>query len=111
MAEGVKSGIESAGGSARIFQYAHMLSSSLWPAPNPYFRIAETLSDEILAKMHAPPKPNYPIIAPKDLPEYDAYVFGVPTRYGNFPAQWKVGIRFPPAFVLSFFHVLIVLLF
>ncbi|KIM64871.1 benzoquinone reductase [Scleroderma citrinum Foug A] len=71
MAEGVKSGIESAGGSARIFQ------------------IAETLSDEILAKMHAPPKPNYPIIAPKDLPEYDAYVFGVPTRYGNFPAQWK----------------------
>lgn len=39
--------------------------------------------------MHAPAKPNYPVIAPHDLPNYDAFIFGVPTRYGNFPAQWK----------------------
>ncbi|KAG6331649.1 hypothetical protein ID866_7440 [Astraeus odoratus] len=71
MAEAVKGGIEGAGGSATIYQ------------------IAETLSDEVLAKMHAPPKPNYPIITPKELPEFDAFVFGIPTRYGNFPAQWK----------------------
>lgn len=53
------------------------------------YRIPETLSQEILAKMHAPPKPDYPIIAPNDLTNYDAFIFGIPTRYGNFPAQWK----------------------
>lgn len=54
------------------------------------FRIAETLPDEVLAKMHAPPKPNYPILPAADLPSFDAFIFGVPTRYGNFPGQWKV---------------------
>ncbi|KAL0949700.1 hypothetical protein HGRIS_009737 [Hohenbuehelia grisea] len=39
--------------------------------------------------MHAPPKPAYPVIAPADLTNYDAFLFGVPTRYGNFPGQWK----------------------
>ncbi|KAI6042000.1 flavoprotein-like protein [Pisolithus marmoratus] len=71
LAEAVKSGVQSAGGQAQIFQ------------------IQETLSKEILTKMHAPPKPDYPIIAPADLPNYDAFLFGIPTRYGNFPAQWK----------------------
>ena len=52
-------------------------------------RIPETLSEEVLAKMHAPPKPNYPVIEPADLPKFDAFLFGIPTRYGNFPAQWK----------------------
>ncbi|KAI9931534.1 Minor allergen Alt a 7 [Aspergillus wentii] len=71
LAEAEKKGIESAGGKADIFQ------------------IAETLSDEVLAKMHAPPKSSYPIIEPAQLTEYDAVLFGIPTRYGNFPAQWK----------------------
>lgn len=53
-------------------------------------RIPETLSTEILTKMHAPPKPDYPVFMPADLTKYDAYLFGIPTRYGNFPAQWKV---------------------
>jgi NAD(P)H dehydrogenase (quinone) len=53
-------------------------------------RIAETLPDEVLAKMHAPSKPGYPVITPSELPEFDAFIFGIPTRYGNFPAQWKV---------------------
>ncbi|THH16928.1 hypothetical protein EW146_g3802 [Bondarzewia mesenterica] len=52
-------------------------------------RIAETLPQEVLTKMHAPAKPDYPIFAPADLPKFDAFIFGVPTRYGNFPAQWK----------------------
>ncbi|KAG2049378.1 flavoprotein WrbA [Suillus hirtellus] len=72
MAESVKGGIESAGGSAVIYQ------------------IAETLPAEVLTKMYAPAKPSYPIITPAELPNFDAFVFGVPTRYGNFPAQWKV---------------------
>ncbi|KAG1856069.1 flavoprotein-like protein [Suillus subalutaceus] len=71
MAESVKSGIESAGGGATIYQ------------------IAETLPAEVLAKMYAPAKPSYPIITPSELADFDAFIFGIPTRYGNFPAQWK----------------------
>ncbi|KAF7714638.1 NAD(P)H dehydrogenase (quinone) [Penicillium ucsense] len=71
MAEAEKKGIEAAGGQADIFQ------------------IAETLSEDVLAKMHAPPKTSYPVVEPTDLLEYDAILFGIPTRYGNFPAQWK----------------------
>jgi NAD(P)H:quinone oxidoreductase type IV len=51
--------------------------------------VAETLPDEVLQKMHAPPKSNYPVATPEDLLKYDAFLFGIPTRYGNFPAQWK----------------------
>ena len=48
-----------------------------------------TLSDEVLGKMRAPAKANYPVADQKKLLEYDAVLFGIPTRYGNFPAQWK----------------------
>ncbi|EEQ32795.1 Y20 protein [Microsporum canis CBS 113480] len=71
LAEAEKKGIEAAGGTADIFQ------------------IAETLPEEVLAKMHAPAKSAYPVIEPQELTSYDAILFGVPTRYGNFPAQWK----------------------
>lgn len=52
-------------------------------------RVAETLPSEILGKMHAPPKSDYPVAEPDKLLGYDAVLFGIPTRYGNFPAQWK----------------------
>ena len=55
-------------------------------------RIAETLPEEVLAKMHAPAKPDYPIITPDQHPNFDAFIFGIPTRYGNFPGQWKVRV-------------------
>ncbi|KAF9813550.1 hypothetical protein IEO21_05531 [Rhodonia placenta] len=71
LAETVKSGVEAAGGSATIYQ------------------IAETLSEDILKLMHAPAKPAYPILAPADLPQFDAFLFGIPTRYGTMPAQFK----------------------
>lgn len=71
LAEAIKGGVESAGGQATIYQ------------------IAETLPEEVLKKMYAPAKPDYPILAPADLVKFDAFLFGVPTRYGNFPAQWK----------------------
>ncbi|PTU23438.1 hypothetical protein P175DRAFT_0499981 [Aspergillus ochraceoroseus IBT 24754] len=64
-------GIKSAGGEADLYQ------------------IAETLPEEVLAKMHAPAKSSVPIATPETLLEYDAVLFGIPTRYGNFPAQWK----------------------
>lgn len=42
--------------------------------------------------MYAAPKPAYPIITSEILKSYDAFLFGIPTRYGNFPAQWKAFI-------------------
>ncbi|KAH8081327.1 1,4-benzoquinone reductase [Cristinia sonorae] len=71
VAESVKAGIVEAGGEATIYQ------------------VPETLSEEVLAKLHAPPKADYPIITPEELPKFDGFLFGIPTRYGNFPAQWK----------------------
>ncbi|PSR87372.1 hypothetical protein PHLCEN_2v5189 [Hermanssonia centrifuga] len=71
MAECVKKGIEGAGGSAIIYQ------------------VPETLPQEVLAKMYAPPKPDYPVIEPTDLTKFDGFVFGIPTRFGNMPAQWR----------------------
>ncbi|KAF8609643.1 1,4-benzoquinone reductase [Ceratobasidium sp. AG-I] len=71
VAESVKAGVESAGGNVTIFQ------------------IAETLPQEVLTKMHAPEKPAYAVLPPADLVNFDAFLFGIPTRYGNLPAQWK----------------------
>lgn len=71
VAEEVKKGVVASGGSADIFQ------------------VPETLSDDVLAKMGAPEKPNYPIASPDTLTQYDYFIFGIPTRFGNFPAQWK----------------------
>jgi hypothetical protein len=52
-------------------------------------RITETLSEEVLAKLHAGSKSSYPTIDATSLEKYDAFLFGIPTRFGNFPAQWK----------------------
>ncbi|KAI5366135.1 Putative flavoprotein WrbA [Septoria linicola] len=72
LAEAEAEGIKAAGGQVDIYQ------------------IPETLSEEVLGKMHAPPKGDHPTIdSPKTLEQYDAFLFGIPTRYGNFPAQWK----------------------
>jgi NAD(P)H dehydrogenase (quinone) len=71
LAEAEKKGIEAAGGQADIYQ------------------IPETLPEDVLAKMHAPPKSAHPVASHETLLNYDAVLFGIPTRYGNFPAQWK----------------------
>lgn len=52
----------------------------------------QTLSAEVLAKMHAPSQEacGVPILKdPSQLEAYDAFLFGIPTRLGNFPAQWR----------------------
>lgn len=73
LAEAEKKGIEKAGGTADLYQ------------------VAETLPEEVLAKMHAPPKDaSIPTLDdPNTLLQYDGILFGIPTRYGNMPAQWK----------------------
>ncbi|KAH7399426.1 flavoprotein-like protein [Pyrenochaeta sp. MPI-SDFR-AT-0127] len=73
LADAELKGIKEAGGDATLLQ------------------VAETLPDEVLAKMHAPPKPTDIAVLddPAQLEEFDGILFGIPTRYGNFPAQWK----------------------
>jgi NAD(P)H dehydrogenase (quinone) len=41
--------------------------------------------------MHAPEKPKDIkfLDDPHVLENYDGFLMGIPTRYGNFPAQWK----------------------
>lgn len=53
------------------------------------YQVAETLSEEALTKMGAPPKKAYPVATPETLLQYDAFLIGIPTRYGNSPAQWR----------------------
>lgn len=47
--------------------------------------------------MHAPPKPDYPIIKSTDLVEHDGILVGLSTRYGGIPAQMKVRSLVPVA--------------
>ena len=42
--------------------------------------VPETLSEEILEKLSAPPKPDVPVITVDDLKEADGFLFGIPTR-------------------------------
>ncbi|KAE8728646.1 putative NAD(P)H dehydrogenase (quinone) FQR1-like 1 [Hibiscus syriacus] len=53
------------------------------------WQVRETLPEEVLGKMHAPPKTDAPIITPEDLAEADGVLFGFPTRFGMMPAQFK----------------------
>ncbi|CEP61743.1 flavodoxin-like fold family protein LALA0_S03e09912g [Lachancea lanzarotensis] len=71
VAKSLVKGIEAAGGKADLF------------------RVEETLPDEVLTKMHASEKPDIPVATAQTLVEYDAFLFGIPTRYGNVPAQWS----------------------
>ncbi|KAL8896612.1 MAG: hypothetical protein Q9192_002988 [Flavoplaca navasiana] len=72
MAEAELAGVKAAGGTADLYQ------------------VKETLPQEILDKMHVPPKDSeIPTITPEKIQQYDGVLLGIPTRYGNFPAQWK----------------------
>ena len=55
-------------------------------------RVPETLPDDVLAKMHAPPKPDDEEATADKLTEFDGFLFGLPTRYGMAPAQMKAFI-------------------
>lgn len=53
------------------------------------FQVAETLDESVLAKMHAPDKPDVPVITASQLTEPDGLIFGFPTRFGMMCAQMK----------------------
>ena len=66
LAEAEAEGIKAAGGSVDIYQ------------------IPETLPEEALGKLYAPPKSSYPVLSdPAVLEKYDAFLFGIPTRFGT----------------------------
>ncbi|CCK71592.1 uncharacterized protein KNAG_0H01770 [Huiozyma naganishii CBS 8797] len=68
----VQEGVLSAGGKADIY------------------RVEETLSEDALLKLGAPATSTEIPVAGKDvLEDYDAFLFGVPTRFGNVPAEWS----------------------
>lgn len=72
LAKAVKAGVEAAGGLADLYQ------------------VPETLDEATLQAIHAPAKDSsVPVATADTLTQYDAFLFGVPTRFGNFPAQWK----------------------
>ncbi|KAM7260474.1 hypothetical protein ACFE04_016215 [Oxalis oulophora] len=59
------------------------VEATLWQVP-------ETLSEVILQKMKAPPKPSdVPVIRPNQLSEADGFLFGFPSRFGVMSAQCK----------------------
>lgn len=66
-------GVEEAGGKADLY------------------RIPETLPKEIIDKMGpTPPHSSVSELTEHEtLEKYDGILFGIPTRYGNMPAQWK----------------------
>lgn len=66
-----KQGIIAAGGVADIFQ------------------VPETLPPALVEKLGGI-KSDAPIADVNTLKEYDAFLFGIPTRYGNFPSQFKL---------------------
>jgi hypothetical protein len=92
MAEAEKRGIEAAGGQVDMFQYVVQAITGRIGSWTALERIPESLSQEVLEKMHAPAKDSsIPTLkSPDELLQYDAFMFGIPTRYGNFPGQWKV---------------------
>ncbi|TQD77577.1 hypothetical protein C1H46_036882 [Malus baccata] len=51
--------------------------------------VPETLPEEVLGKMSAPPKSDVPIISPNELADADGFIFGFPTRFGMMAAQFK----------------------
>jgi NAD(P)H dehydrogenase (quinone) len=51
--------------------------------------VPELLSEEILGKMGAPPKPEYPIMTADKMKDYDGFMFGLSGRFGAIPAQMK----------------------
>jgi len=58
------------------------VEATLWQVP-------ETLPEEVLTKLYAPPKSKVPTIEPQQLADADGLLFGFPTRYGMMAAQFK----------------------
>ncbi|ORX63118.1 flavo protein WrbA [Hesseltinella vesiculosa] len=53
-------------------------------------QVPETLPEDLLKNvLHAPERPDVPIATIADLEEADGVIFGLPTRFGQLPSQFK----------------------
>ncbi len=52
-------------------------------------RVPETMPPEVAEKYGAKLDQAAPVASPKELGEYDAIIFGTPTRFGNMTAQMR----------------------
>jgi NAD(P)H dehydrogenase (quinone) len=52
-------------------------------------RVPELMSDEVARAAGAKMNQSVPIASPKELSDYDAFIFGTPTRFGNMTAQMR----------------------
>jgi NAD(P)H dehydrogenase (quinone) len=52
-------------------------------------RVPELVPEEVARKANMKLDQSAPVAAPNDLADYDAIVFGTPTRYGNMCAQMR----------------------
>ncbi len=52
-------------------------------------RVPELVPEEVAQKMHFKLDQTAPIATVNELADYDAIIIGVPTRFGNMPAQMK----------------------
>ena len=52
-------------------------------------RVPELLSDDKLKQVGGKPNQVAPVADPKELADYDAIIFGTPTRFGNMAAQMR----------------------
>ncbi|GAP37178.1 NAD(P)H:quinone oxidoreductase [Piscinibacter sakaiensis] len=52
-------------------------------------RVPELVPPDVAAKSHFKTDQAAPIASVDELPDYDAIIVGVPTRFGNMPAQMK----------------------
>lgn len=73
MAKAIQRGLEAGGAEVKLYQ------------------VPETLTQDVLDKMHAPAKDASVTVIqdPAELESYDGFVFGVPTRFGVMAAQMK----------------------
>lgn len=76
----MKKGIEIAGGEAEIFQVPDVSYKTEYATEEgkEAAKVAKTNADF-----------SYKILTRETLVEYDYYLFGIPTKFGNFPAEWK----------------------
>ena len=52
-------------------------------------RVPETMPAETLAAIHAKTQQDAPVASPGELGDYDAILFGTPTRFGNMCGQMR----------------------
>lgn len=52
-------------------------------------RVPETMSEDLMVQFHMKVDQTAPVATPAELADYDAVIFGTPTRFGNMSGQMR----------------------